>query len=95
MGKNIVLVLNAILYNRGSEALARGLVRLMSLLGVLEVFLAGFDGFSEDEDNYMPGYFGSFASARCGDNRRIAAQLRALEDAVDIRYLTPSRYKEA
>lgn len=71
------------------------LVRLMSLLGVLEVFLAGFDGFSEDEDNYMPGYFGSFASARCGNNRRIAAQLRALEDAVDIRYLTPSRYKEA
>ena len=28
MGKNIVLVLNAILYNRGSEALARGLVQI-------------------------------------------------------------------
>lgn len=28
MGKNIVVVLNAILYNRGSEALARGLIQI-------------------------------------------------------------------
>lgn len=40
------------------------LLRLMSLLKVKEAALAGFDGYTEEGEDYMKGYFGAFQNAR-------------------------------
>ena len=71
------------------------LLRLMSLLKVKEAALAGFDGYTEEGEDYMKGYFGAFQNAREGDNRKIAGEIRKLQKKIKILFLTPSQYEEA
>lgn len=70
------------------------LLRLLTMLGVKEVALAGFDGYEKGEENYLSGYFGEVYGASAGDNRQIAAWLKEIRDQVKLTFLTPSRYEE-
>ena len=87
------------LYRLSQEETERGnsgilLLRLLLLLGVREGALAGFDGYIEGEENYLEGYFGRFASAPLGDNRKIAQELKKLGGKMRLTFVTPSAYEE-
>lgn len=87
------------LYRLSQEETERGnsgilLLRLLLLLGVREGALAGFDGYIEGEENYLEGYFGRFASAPLGDNRKIARELKKLGGKMRLTFVTPSAYEE-
>lgn len=71
------------------------LLRLMRLLGAKEAALAGFDGYSTGQDNYMKGYFGEYHSARSADNEEIAEEIREVGRSLPVTFLTPSLYEEA
>ena len=70
------------------------LLRLLVLLGVKEAALAGFDGYEEGGENYLPGYFGEFYGASSGDNHQIAGWLGEIREQMKLSFLTPSRYEE-
>ena len=70
------------------------LLRLLGLLGVKEVALAGFDGYEEGKENYLAGYFGEVYGACAGDNRQIARWLTEIREQMKLTFLTPSRYEE-
>lgn len=70
------------------------LLRLLKLLGVSQAALAGFDGYEEGKDNYLPGYFGEFYGVHTGDNRQIAARLEEIRKELPLVFLTPSLYEE-
>lgn len=70
------------------------LLRLLQLLGVKKAALAGFDGYKENGENYLNGYFGGFLEAKQGDNRKIGAEIRKMKEKMRIEFLTPSMYEE-
>ena len=69
------------------------LLRLLKRLGAAEVFLAGFDGFQKDEENYMQGYFKEFYKGEPDDNRKIAEEIRRIGEEIPVTFLTPSLYQ--
>lgn len=70
------------------------LLRLLKLLKVQNVSLAGFDGFEPGHENYLTGYFGPFYGVAAEENHRIASAIKALKCDLNIRFLTPSIYEE-
>ncbi len=73
------------------------LLRLLRNLGVAKVFLAGFDGFSEDvRDNYFSRDLISSITPESAKakNAAVKAQLNDLKKDISISFLTPSKYED-
>lgn len=69
------------------------LLRLLKRLGAKEFYLAGFDGFKKNEDNYMQGYFKEFYRAEVDDNHKIAMEIKHIGEEIPVFFLTPSLYQ--
>jgi len=70
-------------------------LNLLSTLGVREVAIAGFDGFSANpEDNYFSVglSLGSKLSHKIERNRQITLALKDLKKKITLSFLTPSLY---
>ena len=70
------------------------LLRLLYILGVTEITIAGFDGFSESEPNYVNNGPISPKMNISGENREIMNHVSKLRKKVEINFLTPSLYIE-
>lgn len=68
------------------------LLKTLEMLGVKEITLAGFDGFSGDENNYAKGYHGEFVIGTKDDNFKIAGEIKKIRKSVKINFLTPTNY---
>ena len=68
------------------------LLRLLESIDVKEVYLAGFDGFSDNGNNYAyeKHYTGRRKSQQA--NKIIAEQMTRLSHKIKLHLLTPSRY---
>lgn len=70
-------------------------LRLMYRIGKRKVFLAGFDGFSDESRDYYDVSY-SFAGSeelRVQSNERIKNGLKKVSDKMDIVFITPSIYQ--
>ena len=70
------------------------LLRLLCILGVTEITIAGFDGFSESEPNYVNNSPTTPKMNINRENREIMNYVSKLRRKVDINFLTPSLYIE-
>lgn len=68
------------------------LLKMLKMLGVEKVSLAGFDGFLENGNNYARGYHGEFVIGTKDDNDKIAGEIKEIEKTVRINFLTPTNY---
>jgi 4-hydroxy 2-oxovalerate aldolase len=70
-------------------------LRLLVKLGVEEITLAGFDGFSLSHNNYANDNMNYFTERTIIDQRNteIAKQIHEVEQIVNVRFLTASMYK--
>ncbi len=93
------LVINYSSYLMGNDEVSDNptlmLLNLLSTLGVREVAIAGFDGFSANpEDNYFSVglSLGSKLSHKIERNRQITLALKDLKKKITLSFLTPSLY---
>lgn len=70
------------------------LLRLLAMMEVKEVALAGFDGYKEGRNNYMKDYFGEYHGAKDVDNKKIGRLIKMERRKIPIKFLTPSLYEE-
>ena len=73
------------------------LLQLLRRIGGAEVWFAGFDGFSDDEQsNYFDSYLVlNKGTHQSGINDAIRAELKKLKSDLKMRFLTESRYEDA
>ncbi len=71
------------------------LLKLLQRCGALEVFLAGFDGFQEDQENYYSEelYFQVNTNDIEEKRGRIQKQLKEMSRTMKLYFLTPSLYQ--
>ena len=89
-------------YTNGDDLVADNaglmLLELLRQCGAERVYLAGFDGFQQNQSD---NYYSDELSFRVNEEEiqerqeRIRRQLGRLADSIDIRFLTPSAYGEA
>ncbi len=68
------------------------LLKMLKMLGIEEINLAGFDGFSENGKNYAQGYHGEFVIGTKDDNYKIAREIEEIGKSVKLNFLTPTNY---
>lgn len=68
------------------------MLRMLKRVGVKNVTLAGFDGFSIDGNDYAKGYHGEFVSGKKEENEKISNEMLELQKDMKISFLTPSSY---
>lgn len=72
------------------------LINLLVSMGVREVFIAGFDGFSSNpEDNYFAQglSMGSSITSKVEKNKLVSDEVKELQKRIKINFLTESLYK--
>ena len=83
------------LIGSGNDADNAGLMllTLLSKIGVSEVALAGFDGFSEDSSEYIQSVSHSYLQSGPEErNENMISGLTKLSRTLDIKFITPSLY---
>lgn len=68
------------------------LIKLLSLLEIKSVTIAGFDGFSGVSNDYVDEYLNNVHKITLGENERISNQLNKIKRLIDIKFLTPTYY---
>jgi len=73
------------------------LINFLNKIGVRQVYLAGFDGFSKNRlDNYFDTAYANSAEYETliYKTEAISRRLQALSNSMEIRFLTESKYEE-
>lgn len=70
------------------------LLKLLSVIGVNKVYIAGMDGYSPDRKQ---GYYDSrleydFSGVAMKRNELIAKEIREIKQRMDVEFLTPTQY---
>lgn len=94
-GEEIVISYRSIAFSGGElfDNCGIMLLRMLRMLGIKEINLAGFDGFSESGKDYAQGYHGEFVIGTKEDNCRIAKELKEIGRSLKMNFLTPTNYK--
>ena len=68
-------------------------LRLLSEIGLSNVAVAGFDGFAQDEENYLSGDKGNTMNHSASENHEIASFVYKLQQVIKVHFITPSKYQ--
>ena len=70
------------------------LMKLLNRLGQNTVYVAGFDGYQEEKQNYVYSYMASQYTKGKDENRKIKKYISELKKKMDIYFLTDSIYEK-
>lgn len=70
------------------------LLRLLYKVGAAKVYLAGFDGYAENQTNYVSAHMASLHTKGEEENGRIRKFVGDLRTFMQLEFLTPSRYEK-
>lgn len=71
------------------------LLKLLSQLGVPKVYVAGFDGYKEQGNNYISSYMASQHTKGMEENVKIRKYMKDVEKQIVVEFLTDSLYNDA
>lgn len=83
----------SLLENAYSDSCGILLLRLIAQLEVKDILMVGFDGFSQNGENYMEGHFGEFVKGYKDNNKKIAEEILKVKQRIPIYFLSESVYE--